>query len=49
MKVTDDVCLELKSSHAYHKIDFEIDTFRGEHDHEWDTKEDPGKSMKNVL
>jgi len=41
MKITDDFRLELKPPHAYHKID----TFHGE----WDTKEDPGKSMKNVL
>jgi len=38
MKITDD---SLKLSLAYHKID----TFHGE----WDTKEGPGKSMKNVL
>jgi len=39
MKITDE---ELKPSHAYHKID----PFRGE---QRDTKEGPGKSMKNAL
>jgi len=34
---------ELKLSHAYHKID----TFMASKD-EWDTKEGPGKSMKNA-
>jgi len=42
MKITDDLHLELKPSHAYQT------PFVGSKD-EWDTKEDPGKSIKNVL
>jgi len=41
MKITDDFHYEWKSSCAYHKID----TVCGD----WDTKEGPGKSMKNAL
>jgi len=44
MKIMDDLHLELNPLRAYHKMD----TFCGSKD-EWDTKEDPGKSMKNVL
>jgi len=44
MKITDDFHYEWKPSRAYHKID----TFVVSKD-EWNTKEDPGKSMKNAL
>jgi len=44
MKIMDDFHLELKPSCTYHKID----TFQGSKD-KWDTKEDPGKSMNNVI
>jgi len=44
MKITDDFHLELKPSRAYHKINM----FCWEK-YVWDTKEGPGKFMKNVL
>jgi len=44
MKITDDFHWELKPSRAYHKID----TFSWLSKDEWDTKEGPGKSVKNA-
>jgi len=48
MKISDDFRLELNPSRAYQKTDTFRPCFRGSED-EWDTKEDPGKSMKNAL
>jgi len=44
MKIMDDLHYKCKPSRAYPKIN----TFHGSKD-EWDTKEGPGKSMKNAL
>jgi len=44
MKIMDDLPYKWKPSHAYHKINTFL-VSKGE----WDTKEDPGKSIKNAL